>query len=224
MRKTLFLKAIAAGVVVTMAAGCTTINPYTRETQTSKATKGAAIGAATGAAIGLLTGGSGRNRRKNALIGAGVGALTGGGIGYYMDVQEAKLRQKLEGTGVSVSRVGDNIILNMPSNVTYKFGSADLKPEFFSVLESVALVANEYPKTLIDVAGHTDSVGSDDFNQGLSERRAQTVASYLVSQNVAQMRFDVSGYGERHPIASNDSDGGRAQNRRVELALIPLTQ
>ncbi len=224
MRKMLFLKAVAAGVVVTMVAGCTTINPYTRDTQTSKATKGAAIGAATGAVIGLLTGDNSHERRKRALIGAGIGGLTGGGIGYYMDVQEAKLRQKLEGTGVSVTRVGNNIILNMPSNVTFRFGSADLKPDFFDVLESVALVANEYPKTLIDVAGHTDSVGSDEFNQNLSDQRAQTVARYLISQQVSQARFEIAGYGERHPVASNETESGRAQNRRVELALIPLTE
>ena len=223
MSRKLFFKAVAAGLVVSMGAGCTTINPYTREQETSKATKGAAIGAATGAAIGLLTGGSGRNRRKNALIGAGIGALAGGSIGYYMDVQEAKLRQELEGTGVSVTRVGNNIVLNMPSNVTFKFDSADLKPEFFSVLHSVALVVNKYPKTLIDIAGHTDSVGTEQYNQELSQRRAQTVATYLASQNVLTTRMDVRGYGETHPIAPNDTAAGRAQNRRVEVTLIPLT-
>ncbi len=223
MNRTLFLKAVAAGLAVVMGAGCTTINPYTREQETSKVTKGAAIGAAAGAAIGLLTGGSGRNRRKNALIGAGVGALAGGSIGYYMDVQEAKLRQELEGTGVSVTRVGNNIVLNMPSNVTFKFDSADLKPEFFSVLHSVALVINKYPKTLIDVAGHTDSVGTEQYNMDLSQRRAQTVATYLASQNVLTTRMDVRGYGETHPIASNDTEAGRGQNRRVEITLIPLS-
>ena len=140
--------------VVALASACTTVNPYTREEQTSKAAKGAGIGAAAGAVVGLLTKG---DKLQNALIGAGVGALAGGGVGYYMDVQEAKLRQRLEGTGVSVTRMGDNITLNMPSGITFALNSADLNAGFYSALDGVSLVLKEFEKTVIEVAGHTDS-------------------------------------------------------------------
>ena len=154
----------AAAVLLTFATACTTVNPYTREQQTSKAAKGAGIGAAAGAVAGLLTKG---DKLQNALIGAGVGAIAGGGVGYYMDVQEAKLRQKLEGTGVSVTRIGDNITLNMPSSITFALNSADLNSQFYNALGGVALVLKEYNKTVIEVAGHTDSTGSDQYNMQL---------------------------------------------------------
>lgn len=201
--------------------GCTT-NPYTGEKQTSRTGAGAAIGAIAGAAIGLATGHDAKSRRKAALIGAGVGGLAGGGVGYYMDQQEQKLRQQLQGTGVSVTRQGENIVLNMPGNVTFKSGSADLNPSFFSVLNSVALVIKEYDKTLASVEGHTDNVGSAEFNQKLSEDRASAVASYLSAQGVPANRLMAIGYGETRPVASNDTDSGRAQNRRVEIHLEPL--
>jgi outer membrane protein OmpA-like peptidoglycan-associated protein len=140
-----------------LAAGCQTIDPYTGETKTSSATKGAAIGAGAGAVLGILTGDDSKERRNRALIGAGVGALAGGAVGSYMDNQEKKLREQLQGTGVSVTRVGDEIILNMPGNVTFQTDSSDLNPQFFSVLDSVALVLQEFDKTIIEVAGHTDS-------------------------------------------------------------------
>lgn len=212
--------AVTAAVVIGVAA-CTTVNPYTRETQTSKAAKGAGIGAAAGAVVGLLTKG---DKLQNALIGAGVGALAGGGVGYYMDVQEAKLRQRLEGTGVSVVRNGDNITLNMPSNITFALNSADLNANFFSALDGVSLVLKEYDKTVIEVAGHTDSSGSDQYNQSLSERRAQAVAGYLGSHGVKTQRLITIGAGEGHPVASNDSEQGRASNRRVELTIVPVTK
>jgi outer membrane protein OmpA-like peptidoglycan-associated protein len=212
-----------AGVmlVLTCVAACTTVNPYTREQQTSKVVKGAGIGAAAGAVIGLLTKG---DKLENALIGAGVGALAGGGVGYYMDVQEAKLRQRLEGTGVSVTRMGDNITLNMPSNITFALNSSDLNGQFFSALDGVSLVLKEYDKTVIEVAGHTDSSGSDQYNQSLSERRAQAVAGYLSSHGVKSQRLITVGAGEGHPVASNDSEQGRAANRRVELTIVPITK
>ncbi len=203
------------------AAACTTVNPYTRETQTSKAVKGAGIGAAAGAVAGLLTKG---DKLENALIGAGVGAIAGGGVGYYMDVQEAKLRQRIEGTGVSVTRVGDNITLNMPSSITFALNSADLNSQFFSALEGVGVVLKEYNKTVVEIAGHTDSSGSDEYNRTLSQRRAQAVASYLTSQGVKSERLITVGAGESHPIASNDTEQGRASNRRVELTIVPVTQ
>src|SRR5687768_12998495 len=174
-----FMKIAVKDAVLSGVAPCTTTNPYTREQQTSKVVKGAGIGAAAGAVVGLLTKG---DKLQNALIGAGVGALAGGGVGYYMDVQEAKLRQKLEGTGVSVTRMGDNITLNMPSSITFATNSADLNGQFYNALGGVAMVLKEYNKTVIEVAGHTDSTGSDQYNQQLSERRASSVANYLVGQ------------------------------------------
>ena len=208
-------------LVMFAAAACTTVNPYTRETQTSKAVKGAGIGAAAGAVAGLLTKG---DKLENALIGAGVGAIAGGGVGYYMDVQEAKLRQRLEGTGVSVTRMGDNITLNMPSNITFALNSADLNSQFFSALEGVGVELKEYKNTVVEIAGHTDSSGSDEYNRTLSQRRAQAVASYLTSQGVKSERLITVGAGESHPIASNDTEQGRASNRRVELTIVPVTQ
>jgi outer membrane protein OmpA-like peptidoglycan-associated protein len=174
-----------------------------------------------GAVAGLLTKG---DKLENALIGAGVGALAGGGVGYYMDVQEAKLRQKLEGTGVSVTRVGDNITLNLPSSITFATNSADLNAQFYTALDGVSMVLKEYNKTVIEVAGHTDSTGSDQYNQQLSQRRASSVANYLASHGVVNQRLITVGAGESHPVASNDSDAGRAQNRRVEMTIVPVTK
>lgn len=217
-----FSRLAGVGIVVgALLAGCTTVNPYTRESQTSSAAKGAGIGAAAGAVVGLLTKG---DKLQNALIGAGVGALAGGGVGYYMDVQEAKLRQKLEGTGVSVTRIGDNITLNMPSSITFATNSADLNGQFYNALGGVAMVLKEYNKTVIEVAGHTDSTGSDQYNQQLSERRAASVANYLVGQGITQQRLMTVGAGESRPVASNDTEAGRAQNRRVEMTIVPITK
>ena len=218
-----FVLRLLSVAVTLFALGCTTINPYTGEQQTSKAVKGAGIGAAAGAVIGLISGDDGRERGKRALIGAGVGALAGGAVGYYMDVQEAKLREKLAGTGVGVTRQGDNIILNMPSNITFAVDSADIRGEFFNVLDSVTLVVEEYDKTLIEVMGHTDSTGSESYNQTLSERRAQTVTDYFASRGLNPLRLQAQGYGENYPVADNDTESGRALNRRVEIALVPLT-
>lgn len=204
--------------------GCTTLDPYTREEQTSRATTGAAIGALAGAVVGAATGDDAKDRKKRALIGAGVGALAGGGVGYYMDVQEAELRKKLEGTGVSVTRDGDNIILNMPSNITFALDSATIDASFKEVLGSVALVLEEYEKTLVVIEGHTDSSGSEDYNQQLSERRAVAVGHVLDDKGVNIQRMVIIGYGEERPVASNATEQGRAENRRVELTLEPLTK
>jgi outer membrane protein OmpA-like peptidoglycan-associated protein len=202
---------------------CTTLDPYTREEKTSNLAKGAAIGAVAGAVIGIATGDDATERRQRALVGAGIGGLSGAAIGNYMDQQEAELRRKLEGTGVSVTRHGDNITLNMPGNVTFATDSSSLNPQFFDVLNSVALVLKEYQKTLIEVAGHTDSRGDAAYNQRLSVQRASTVAQYLISQGIDPQRVVTQGYGENYPIASNDTEAGRAQNRRVELTLVPIT-
>jgi outer membrane protein OmpA-like peptidoglycan-associated protein len=214
---------LAASLVVT---GCTTIDPYTREEKTSKATTGAIIGAVAGAIIGNVSARDQdrRDRNKRTLIMAGVGALAGGAVGNYMDQQEYELLQQMEGTGVSVIRDGDNIILNMPSNVTFDFDRSEVKPGFYETLRSVALILKKYDKTLIEVAGHTDSVGSEAYNQALSERRALSVARFLESQAIAPARVDPIGFGELRPIATNATEAGRALNRRVELTLIPITQ
>jgi len=216
-----FLKVAVVAAAVFAVAGCETVNPYTQETQTSKAAKGAGIGAAAGAVVGLLTKG---DKLQNALIGAGVGALAGGGVGYYMDVQEKKLRDRMAGTGVTVTRMGDNITLNMPSNITFALNSADLNQQFFNALDGVSMVLKEYDKTVIEVAGHTDSSGSDQYNQALSERRAQAVAGYLGSHGVKTQRLITIGAGEAHPVASNDTEQGRSANRRVELTIVPVTK
>ncbi len=212
---------VALGSV--LAAACTTTDPYTREEQPARAQRQAIIGAAAGAVAGLITGDSSMERKQRALVGAGLGALTGAAVGSYMDRQEAKLRAELERTGVSVTRIGDNITLNMPGNVTFATDSAGLNAEFFDVLNSVSLVVNEFEQTVIEVAGHTDSTGSDAYNQSLSERRAGAVAGYLQTREVRSDRIITVGMGESRPIASNDTATGRQANRRVELTLVPLT-
>ena len=208
---------------VFLVAACTT-NPYTGEEQASNTAKGAAIGAAAGAVVGVLTGDDADERRKNALIGAGVGALAGGAVGAYMDAQEKKLREQLEGTGVSVTRLGDDIVLNMPGNVTFDVDQSAVKSNFYPVLNSVGLVLNEYDKTLIDVNGHTDSTGSVQYNMGLSNRRALSVTDYLAAQGIEETRIFPQGFGPHYPVADNATSAGRQLNRRVELILKPLTQ
>ena len=210
-------------VAITLSA-CSTINPFTGEKEVSKTVKGAGVGAAAGAVVGLISGGDGRERRKRALIGAGIGALAGGAVGYYMDQKEAKLREKLAGTGVSVTRDGDNIILNMPGNVTFAVNSSDINGGFFPVLDSVTLVIEEYDKTLVEIMGHTDSTGAESYNQALSERRAYAVSQYFKSRDIQALRLATYGHGENYPVARNDDKDGRSLNRRVEIALVPLTQ
>ena len=210
---------IAAG----LAAGCQTTDPFTGETKTTSATYGAIIGAGAGAAVGMISGNDSKQRRQRALIGAGVGALAGGAVGAYMDKQEDELRKVMRDSGVTVTRKGDDIILNMPSNITFRTDSADLNSQFYKVLDGVAQVAKKYDKTIIEVAGHTDSTGTAEYNRQLSQRRADTVAGYLTSRGVAQARLMSAAGGEDHPIASNSSEQGRAANRRVEVTLAPLT-
>lgn len=203
---------------------CTTTDPYTGEQKISNTAGGAAIGAGLGAIAGLAIGHSPVGRRNAALIGAGVGALAGGAIGNYMDQQETELRQQLQGTGVSVTRQGDRIILNMPSAITFDTDQDAVKPQFYATLNSVGIVLRKFNKTLIDVNGHTDSTGSLQHNQDLSQRRAQSVAGYLGSQGIDQRRISAVGFGPSQPVASNASEAGRAQNRRVEIQIAPITQ
>ncbi|GAA5073002.1 OmpA family protein [Lysobacter panacisoli] len=188
----------------------------------SKTSKGAIIGALAGVAAGLLSGDDATERRQRALVGAGVGGLAGAAIGNYQDRQERALREQMAGTGVEVVRQGNNITLNMPSGITFDFDKSNLKPEFYPVLDDVARTLQEYNQTVVEVAGHTDSVGSDAYNQKLSEQRANSVSSYLQSRGLNRDRFIVVGAGETRPISSNDSESGRAQNRRVEITLVPI--
>ena len=219
------LKLAVIGVtgLAVLLAGCETMDPYTGESETSKATKGALIGAAAGIAVGLASGDDAVDRRQRALIGAGVGALAGGAVGNYMDRQEMKLRQELEGTGVSVTRNGDHITLNMPGNITVATNSADLNSSFFEVLGSVTKVLKEFDQTVVEVAGHTDSRGTDAYNQALSERRAQTVTDFFTSRNIPAQRFITVGLGESMPIADNGTAAGQQLNRRVEITMVPIT-
>ena len=201
---------------------CTTLDPYTREEKTSNVTKGAAIGAASGAVVGLISGDDSSERKKRALIGAGVGALAGGAVGAYMDQQELELRKELEATGVSVTRIGDNITLNMPGNVTFAVNSADVSASFYPVLDSVALVLDRFDKSFVEVAGHTDNTGAESYNQALSERRSASVVAYLESRDVRGDRFVSVGAGELRPVATNATTQGRQLNRRVEITIVPL--
>jgi len=211
---------LAALVSLAVFASCTT-DPFTGERKISKTAIGGTIGAATGAAIGAIA--DKENRARGAAIGAGVGVLAGGGVGFYMDRQEAKLRERLAGTGVSVKRVGDDLYLVMPGNLTFASDRAEIRGDFYEVLNSVVLVLNEFDKTIIEITGHTDSTGADAYNQQLSENRARSVGSYFTAQQVLPARIVTEGFGERFPIAGNDTPDGRQQNRRVELRLVPLT-
>lgn len=182
---------------------------------------GALIGALGGAAVGTLFGG---NDRRNALIGAGVGMLAGAAVGQYLDRQQRELEASLAGTGAEVSRDGDGLLVNFPASLTFAVDSAEIRPEFYSALDSVSGTLNRYPQSYLDIIGHTDSTGSDAYNQALSERRAGSVANYLRGRGVVPQRIAAYGVGETQPIASNDTAAGRQQNRRVELKIIPATQ
>ncbi|MCO6048685.1 OmpA family protein [Mesorhizobium sp. RP14(2022)] len=218
------MKRVGAVVAATIFLGACTTDPYTGEQKVSNTAGGAALGAGLGALAGLAVGGSKNAQRNAVLIGAGIGALTGGAVGNYMDRQEAELRAQLQGTGVSVTRSGDQIILNMPSNITFATDQDSVKAGFYPTLNSVALVIKKFNQTTVDVYGHTDAQGSDSYNYDLSQRRALAVADYLSSQGIDSRRFAVTGFGESRPIASNNTEDGRAQNRRVEIQLSPLTE
>lgn len=220
MRK--IIAALAASAFIL--AGCTTTDPYTGEQKTSNATQGAIIGGLLGAGIGALTNtSSGKQAARNALIGAGVGALAGGAVGGYMDQQESELRQQLRSAGVSVKRVGNNIQLVMASDITFDTGMSQVKPQYYQTLAAVGTVLRKYNKTYVEVSGHTDSQGSTEFNQRLSQDRAYSVANVLVQNGVQGARLIPAGFGETRPVASNATNGGRAQNRRVEIQIIPFT-
>ncbi|MFA0413558.1 OmpA family protein [Vibrio renipiscarius] len=198
-------------------------NATTGESETNSATSGALLGAIAGVAIGLATGDDAKERRKNALIGAAGGAAIGGGAGYYFDQQEAALRKQLLDSGVQVERIGENqLVLRLENGIGFASSSYQLDPTIHRTLAGVATILVEYPNTSLVVNGYTDSTGNDQMNQTLSERRAESVRSYLVQQGVAPGRAIARGYGERFPLCSNDTTTGRACNRRVEIQILPL--
>jgi outer membrane protein OmpA-like peptidoglycan-associated protein len=216
---------IIAGLAALSLSACTTINAYTGDQQLSGTAGGAMVGAGAGAVVGAAAGAiTGGDPRIGALLGAGVGALTGAAVGHYMDQQEAELRAQLQSTGVSVTRAGNQIILNMPSNITFAIDQATVQPGFNETLVSVGLVLKKFDRTILDVYGYTDNTGTVQHNLDLSQRRAVAVATIISSQGVDQRRIYVSGKGEDNPIASNATETGRSQNRRVEIRISPLTK
>ena len=224
LSRRLILSATALAVL----SGCAAHGPYDQGAQTgqaesagmSKTAKYGGLGALAGAAAGALI--SHDDRGKGALIGAAVGGASGAGYGYYADKQEAQLRQQMQGTGVEVQRQGDNIQLIMPGNITFATDSADISSGFYNPLNNLANSFKQYDQNSIEIVGHTDSTGGYQYNMGLSQRRAQSVANYLVSQGVNSSRVTTRGAGPDQPVASNANESGRQQNRRVEVNLRPL--
>jgi outer membrane protein OmpA-like peptidoglycan-associated protein len=214
---------ITIGLVVAMLplSACVT-DPETGNRTISKAAIGGIGGALGGYLLGDLVGG--RRDRTEKILGAGIGAVAGAGVGYYMDEQERKLRQQTAGTGINVIRDGDNLVLDMPSEITFGVDSANIDVGFRNTLDQLASTLTQYEKTYVDVLGHTDSTGSDAYNQALSERRASAVADYLSTRGVQSARLAARGYGESQPKASNLDAAGRSANRRVEIRLVPVTQ
>jgi outer membrane protein OmpA-like peptidoglycan-associated protein len=208
-------KAIVVTVCGSLLVGCQTVqeNPNTAG--------GALLGALGGAVAGTLVT---KHDRTGALIGAGVGLLAGAAVGQYLDQQQRELEASLAGTGAEVSREGDSLLVNFPSSLTFAVDSATIRPEFYSTMDNVSTTLNRYPQSYLDIVGHTDSTGSDAYNQSLSERRASAVANHFRSRGVIPGRLAAYGVGETQPIASNDTADGRQQNRRVELKIIPATQ
>ena len=213
-----FAIAVAATLVIV---GCTTTDPYTGQQVPNRTANAAIIGAIGGAAAGTLAGG---DDRRNAMIGAGIGAIAGAGVGAYMDAQQRKLSEQLRNTGVGVARTGENeITLNMPSDITFDVDRSDVKPQFQSTLYNVAQTLREYESTTVDVAGHADADGTNEYNMALSQRRADAVARVLSSNGVNPVRLVAIGFGEERPIADNNTAAGKARNRRVEIKLRGVT-
>ena len=219
-------KIIVAGVSIAAllgAAACTTTDPYRSAPQRNNTGTGAIAGAVGGALLGYLTNTSnGEQGRKNALIGAGIGALGGAAVGRYMDNQQRALESQLSGSGVGVARQGDNLVLRMPSDVTFATNQSSIDARFMPVLDDVAQVLQQYDQSTIDVLGYTDSSGGDAINQPLSDRRASSVASELVRRGVIAQRIYVAGMSSQSTVASNATSEGRAMNRRVEILIRPF--
>ena len=208
-------KTLTAIMIIAALTGCARQNATTGEQETNTATKSAIGGAIAGALIGASTG-----KKNAALFGALGGAAIGGGIGHYFDRQEEELRQELIGSGVQVKRVGENELqLIMAKGIGFQTGGYNLSGDIYSSLNSVAKILNEYPKSSLRIIGHTDSVGSAESNLTLSEERAESVSEYLNKRGIKSGRLSTRGYGERRPIASNETKSGRAANRRVEISI-----
>ncbi len=219
MMKSRLLVSTAAALSL-LTAGCVT-DPNTGERKVSRTAIGGGAGALAGLLLGgLIGGGTGR------IVGAGIGGIAGAAVGYTMDKQIKELKEQTAGSGVDVTESdnGQAILVNLPEGVTFDVGSYTLKPQFRATLDRVAESLRQYPDSLIDVYGHTDSTGSDAFNQTLSENRARTVANYLTSQGVSAARVRNQGFGETMPVADNTTEEGRARNRRVEIKIVPITQ
>ncbi|OCC24047.1 hypothetical protein MB02_09615 [Croceicoccus estronivorus] len=218
-RSRLFVSSLAALSLVTVTA-CVT-DPNTGEQKVSRT----AIGGAGGAALGYLLGGiiGGKTAR---IVGAGIGGVAGGVVGYKMDQQIKELKEQTAGSGIDVTEVDDGsaILVNLPDGVTFAVDSTTISPGFQSTLNQISENLKTYPDSLIDVYGHTDSTGSDTYNQDLSERRARSVADYLSMRGVSSSRIRSQGFGERYPVASNDTAEGRARNRRVEIKITPISK
>ena len=210
----------AAALAVLGLTACTT-DPYTGQQRINRTAVGIAAGALGGYLLGDLIGG--HNDRTEQLVGAGIGAIAGGAVGAYMDRQEAELRRQTAGTGVDVLRQGDDLILRMPSSVTFDVDRSEVKPQFHGVLDDVGRTLASYDQTYVDVLGHTDTTGSHEHNQGLSERRAASVADYLSARGVQRARMATRGFGETAPIhMPDDTDMKKAANRRVEIKIVPF--
>jgi outer membrane protein OmpA-like peptidoglycan-associated protein len=214
-------RTLAAAALATLSiAGCTT-DPYTGQQRVNRTAVGIAAGAIGGYLLGDLVGGN--HDRTERLLGAGIGAIAGGAVGAYMDRQEAELRRQTAGTGVDVLRQGDDLILRMPSSVTFDVDRWEVKPQFYGVLDDVGRTLSSYNQTYIDVLGHTDTTGTNEHNQTLSERRAASVADYLGTRGVARARVATRGFGETAPLYNpDDTDMKRAANRRVEIKIVPF--
>nr|WP_077411547.1 OmpA family protein [Marinicella sediminis] len=212
MKKTTILTVMA----MTVLGGCTTTDPYTGD---EKVRKSVTYGAAGAIVCGLI--GATRNSKSARNAAAGCAAI-GAGVGAYMDHQEAELRRELQGSGVQVRRDGDQIQLIMPSNITFATDEYNIKSSFYSSLNAVAKVLYKYKDTNLDVIGHTDSTGKDEYNRNLSYQRAYSVADYLQAQGIPANRLAPYGLGESQPIADNNTEYGRSQNRRVELFITAI--
>ncbi|MEM6971964.1 MAG: OmpA family protein [Pseudomonadota bacterium] len=206
-----------AGITASLAAALVACAPVQNNPRTAT---GAAVGAGTGALLGTLAGG---NDRRNALVGAGIGLLAGAAVGQYLDQRQRALEADLAGTGAEVVRDGNSLRVTLPQSITFAVDSARLDPSFAPVVQDMARSLSEDPRSYIDVIGHTDSTGSAAYNQGLSERRADTVASTLARSGVNGARIAAYGRGEESPVTTNDTDFGRQQNRRVEIVILPAT-
>ncbi len=220
MKKSRLLVSTLAAFSLVTVSGCVT-DPNTGEKKISRTAIGGVGGAVAGMLLGGLIGG-----KTGRIIGAGIGGVAGAAVGYTMDKQIKELKEQTAGSGIDVTEAdnGSAILVNLPDGVTFDVASYSLKPGFRATLDQVADSLIKYPNSLIDVYGHTDSTGSDAYNQTLSENRARTVAAYLQSRGVPAARIRSQGFGETMPVADNTTEAGRMKNRRVEIKIVPVTQ